>query len=181
MEENTLTFTARETENPEKVATFTLQNGDVAVQLGNAMLTQVVDTSESKTEQSEEDVNLVDWTKAAAVGAAQKALHTMPIYDFDADLNDQKFHTTAWIRTGGLRAVPMSVTWDEVDNPEAARAFVKEVNERKKMAPQVNKMPSILDYWASWIVVSVSGLVFMVTMLRLLKRFQSDDKIENQQ
>ena len=139
------------------------------------MLTQVVDTPESEAEQSEDDVNLVDWTKAAAVGAAQKVLHTMPIYDFDAELDEQTLHTTAWIRTGGLRAVPMSVTWDEVDNPEAAHAFVKEVNKRKKLAPQANKMPAALDYWASWIAMSISGLVFMVTMYRLLKRFQSDD------
>lgn len=175
MEGNTFTFTAREIENPDKIATFTLQNGDVSVQLGNAMLTQVVDTLESESEQSEEDANLVDLTKASALGTVQKVLHSIPVYDFDVDLEDQKLHTTAWIRTGGLRAVPMSVTWDEVDNPEAARAFVREVNERKKAAPQVNKMPSILDYWAGWLVVGVSGLVFLVTILRLLKRFQSDD------
>jgi hypothetical protein len=173
MEENTLTFTARDADNPKNVATFTLQNGNVAVQLGNAMLEQVVDVNE-KT-QTEEDVDLVDWTKATAIGTVQKLLHTLPVNDFEADIDDKTLHTTAWVRTGGLRAVPVSMTWQEVDNPRAAHAFVEEVNERKKVSPKIHAMPSILDYWASWIVAGISGLVVMILIMRLVKRILSDD------
>jgi hypothetical protein len=173
MEENTLTFTARDTNDPKKVATFTLQNGDVSVQLGNTMLEQVVTVNE-KT-QTEEDVDLVDWTKATAIGTVQKLLHTLPVNDFEADIDDKTFQTTAWVRTGGLRAVPMSMTWQEVDNPNAAHAFVEELDERKKNSLTAQTMPAILDYWASWIVAGISGLAVIILIMRLVKRIVNDD------
>jgi hypothetical protein len=173
MEENTLTFTARDIEEPEKMATFTLQNGNVSVQLGNALLEQVVKINE-KT-QAEEDVDLADWTKATAIGTVQKMLHTLPVNDLDADIEGKSLHTTAWVRAGGLRAVPMSMTWQEVDNPNAAHAFVEELNERKKASSEVSSMPAVFDYWASWIIAGISGLVVMMIMLRLVKRILTVD------
>lgn len=173
MEENTLTFTARGIEDPDKMATFTLQNGSVSVQLGNALLTEIVNISE--TYQAEEDVNIADWTKATAVGAAQKMLRTLPLQDFDADMDGNTLHATAWIRKGGLRIAPVPMTWQKVDNPEAARAFVKEVDDRRNHLPDVQALPSILDYWASWLVIGVSGVVAFMIMLQLLTRFLKED------
>ena len=167
MEENTLTFTARGIQDPDKMATFTLQNGSVSVQLGNTLLKEMVNVSE--TYQAEEDVNMADLTKATAVGAAQKMLRTLPLQDFDANIDGNTLHTTAWIRKGGLRAAPVSMTWQEVDNPDAARAFVQEVEDRKEQLPKVQALPSILDYWVSWLVLGVSGVVAFVIMLQLVK------------
>ena len=174
MEENTLTFTARDIQDPDKMATFTLQNGSVSVQLGNTLLKEMVNVSE--TYQAEEDVNIADLTKATAVGAAQKMLRTLPLQDFDADIDGNTLHATAWIRKGGLRAAPVSMTWQEVDNPDAARAFVQEVEDRKEQLPKVQALPSILDYWVSWLVLGVSGVVAFVIMLQLLKRFMKGEE-----
>ena len=174
MAENTFTFTARGMQDPDKMATFTLQNGSVSVQLGNALLSEMVDVTE--TYQAEKTVDMADLTKATVVGATHKLLRTLPLQDFEADMDGQSLHTTTWVRKGGLRTIPVSMTWQEVDNPEAARAFVQEVGERKEQLPNVQQLPSILDYWVSWLALGLSGLVLFSVFMRILKRFLSQSE-----
>ncbi len=177
MKENSFTYTARSNENPEKTATFTLQNGSVSVQLGNAILEQLEGAADAHD--PEEGINMVDWAKPMAAGAVQKMLRPLPVNDFDAAVDGNEFHATAWVRTGGLRLAPLTITWNDVDNPEAAQAFVKELNDRQKTAVSTHKLPSIFDYWATWIIASLSGLIFIAVMLRFFfNRSTADENIE---
>ncbi|MFO7684328.1 MAG: hypothetical protein R6X34_30220 [Chloroflexota bacterium] len=170
MEKNTYTYTARSMQEPHKTATFTLQNGSVSVQLDNAMLAEMVNADETAQTTGG---NVADVAKATAVEITQKMLRSLPIHDFEADLKGSDLHTTIWVRPGGLRAAPVSITWNEVVNPQAARTFVKEVGKRKKTAPKISSMPSILDYWFTWVLAGVIGVVLVVVLTRLLKRTMS--------
>lgn len=178
MKEDTFTFTARSNENPEKTATFTLFQDSVSVQLGTAILEQL-DSASDSYEASDEDglegIKVIDWAKPVATGTLQKILQPLSIHDFDADLDDKSFRMTAWVRSKGLRLAPIIITWEDVDNPVAAQAFVNELRKRKKASVTSNKLPSVFDYWASWIIAGISSLVVFVAMLRLFKQFLTDD------
>lgn len=171
MKENTYTYTVRSQEDPEKSATFTLHNGSVSVQLSTTMLEQVENVAASL--KSDEDTNVTYWAKPLATGLVQKILRPFPVNDFDADLADESLQTTAWLRTGGLRLAPITMTWHDVDNPDAAQAFVQELDNRKQSAPSIRSYPSLLDYWASWIIAGASLIVFTAAMVRLLQKVRA--------
>jgi len=178
MNGDTFTFTARSNENPEKAATFTLYHDSVSIQLGTAILEQLDSASESY-EAAEKDgidgINVIDWAKPVATGTLQKVLQPLAIHDFDAELDDNSFQMIAWVRTKGLRLAPIVITWEDVDNPVAAQAFVKELQKRKKATTVTSNFPSVFDYWAGWFIASISSIVVFVVVLRLFKQFLADD------
>lgn len=171
MKENTFTYTARSAKDPEKMAMFTLHNGSVSVQLGNAIMEQA---EEAYTEFREEDGSqLSAWIKPMATGSLQRFLKPIPLEDFDADVKGESLQTTAWIRTGGLRLAPVMMTWQEVDNPAGASAFVEEVRERKEGVVGMGALPDFLDYWATWIVMGIFSVVLPLILLRQLRKRRS--------
>jgi len=169
MKKNTFTYTARSTENPEKMAMFTLHNGSVSVELGNTLMEQVGEAYEAYGDE-EIDKGISTWIKPAATGTIQKLLRPVPLADFDAEMSGDALQTTAWIRAGGLRLAPIMMTWQEVDNPEGARAFVDELRDRKESIQEEKSLPDALDYWASWIAI---GLMTMVLPILFIKRWRA--------
>ena len=146
----TLTFTARSQANPEKIATFTLQDEHVKVELGKALMEQVdylIDTF-----QSEESLTIANVLEPAATGAMRHLLQPIPLADFDASLTGNTFQLLAWLRAGGLRVIPIMETWEAVDNPAGAAAFVDELKERRMVSAKQRKLPALFDYWVSWLV-----------------------------
>lgn len=168
MKQDTYTFTARSAVNPNKVATFTFHNGDVSVELGNAIVEQATEAYEALTEDGPEK-DLSAWIKPASTTAVQKLIEPISVADFDAETKDNALQATAWIRTGGLRLAPIMMTWHEVDNPEAAEAFVAELKNRKELLEDELTRPGLLDYWAGWIGI---GLASVATPLILMKWWQ---------
>ena len=129
MEENTFTFTARSGSNPDKSATFTLNNGSVSVELGNVLVEQISKAYDSFSDE-EAVQRLSSWFKPTATGTLQKMIEPISIEDFDAEMSGDALQTTAWIRAGGLRLAPVMMTWQDVDNPRGAQAFVDELQDR---------------------------------------------------
>lgn len=64
-------------------------------------------------------------------------------------------HRTQCRRSSGLRLAPITVGWRNVDNPDAARAFVKELSKRKVSAAHPGRLPGPLDYWGTWVLLMV--------------------------
>lgn len=169
MESNTYTYTARSREKPEKMATFTLNNGNISVELGNALLEYLEKRAEA--EETAGGIPLSDWAKPVTIGALQKIAQPLPINDFDAAMGgEESLQTTIWLRSGGLRLAPIMTSWDAVDNPVAARAFVEEVNKRQQTADPINALPSVLDYWGTWLATGASLIVLVVMLSRLRQR-----------
>lgn len=172
MNENTYTYTARSAIDPNKMATFTLYNGSVAVELGNVIMEQVGEAYETFSDE-ESEKNLATWIKPAATGSLQKLLQPIPLADFNAEINGEALQTTAWIRAGGLRLAPVMMTWQEVDNPESAQAFVTELQNRKEESREVSTYPDPLDYWASWILISLAAIALPVIIISQWRKRRS--------
>jgi len=167
MKENTFTYTARSAGDPGKMAMFTLHNGSVSIDLGNALMEQVGEAYDSASDEAKDDQKLTTWVKPAATGAIQKLIKPIPLADFDAEMSDDgALQTTAWLRTGGLRLAPVMMTWQAVDNPEGAEAFVTELQNRKETIQDKNMPLSLMDYWASWIVIGIMSIALPILFIR---------------
>jgi len=168
----TLTFTARNIEDPNRLATFTLQNGNVAVQLGEALVEQVESALETLDEEQQSTVR--SWLKPAATGATQAVINPIPVEDFNANMTPEgDFRTTAWVRARGLRLAPISINWEQVDNPEGAAAFVEELDRRREVTT-TSKSLNPFDYWATWLLI----VAVVITVPFILWRYFSDQKQE---
>ena len=92
----TLTYTARSQTNPEKIATFTLQEKQVTVELGTALMERVENLID--VFQSDESLHIGNVLEPAATGALHRLLQPIPLADFDASLTGDTLQLTAWLR-----------------------------------------------------------------------------------
>lgn len=168
MKETTFTYTARSAFDRSKMAMFTLHNGSVSIALGNTLIEQVGEAYDT-TAVEDESSDITTWVKPAATGALQKLLKPVALADFDAEMSNETLQATAWIRAGGLRLAPVMMTWQQVDNPKGAQAFVTELKERKKSIQEQKTLPTLLDYWVSWIAI---GLMTIALPLLFIKKRQ---------
>ena len=164
MTEDTFTFTARCRQTPDKLATFTLQNGHAQIELGNSLIEKVNRLIE--TVKGEDSLEFKQLLQPVATGAVQRLVQPIPLQDFEATVSDGKFQVTGWLRSAGLRVAPIIVTWNEIDNPPAAMAFVHELEKRKKEATSQKRFPGFLDYWASWATLAVAGISIPIYWLK---------------
>lgn len=170
----TYTYTARSAENPERVVTFTLRDSRMSVGVG-APLEQVERAiqlsrgeeagEERGAEEAEEGAELeVEeeerpklWLRPVAVSLIERGTRPVHVDDVVANVSDDWLQVKAWIRTGGLRLIPITLIDGRVDNPVAAQDFVEEIGERKTVTGF--NVFGLLDYWATWIVAGIAALV----------------------
>ncbi len=167
--EDTFTFAARSARDPQKMATFTLHNGSVSVDLGNALMEQASEAYESYQD-DESGKNLATWISPVVTGTLQKLVKPVPLADFDADLTGDSLQATAWVRAGGLRLAPVMMTWKEVDNPDGAQAFVNELEERKDMLHEEQTRLAPFDYWISWLGMGLAAVALPIFFIRRWRR-----------
>lgn len=164
MSETTMTFTARSAYDPEKTATFTLQNGSVAINFGEKLRQQV---EEAIASFDKNDSNVLQNVAKPAVSATmQKMMEPFPIQDFSAELDGEQLQAQAWVRAGGLRLMPIMFHWDHVDNPDGAAAFVRELEQRQAAASSINRFPGALDYWAIWVLAGITAVLVPILLWR---------------
>ena len=147
--EDTYTYTARSVDNPQEVVTFTLHGRSVIVDIGVPL--EHVERTVTEGEESAPQA----WLKPAVVSAMERGTRPFNVADVSARVDDDELWFAAWIRTGGLRLAPIAFNMGTVDNPDAAKAFAKEVRRRKEIVERPGRFPGLLDYWASWIFGSV--------------------------
>lgn len=171
----TYTYTARSAENPERVVTFTLRDRRMSVGVG-APLEQVeqairLGRGEEEAEEVEEvaeegaepELRVREaerpklWLRPLAVSLIERGTRPVHVDDVVANLADDWLQVRAWVRTGGLRLIPVTLIDGRVDNPVAAQDFVEEVHERKTVSGL--NVFGLLDYWATWIVAGIAALV----------------------
>jgi hypothetical protein len=70
-------------------------------------------------------------------------------------VGEDQLKLTIWKRMGGLRAAPVLFQFENVDKPEAAQAFISELEERKAAADHLGTFFGPLDYWLGWIGLAV--------------------------
>jgi hypothetical protein len=166
---NTYTFTARSAADSRHVATFTLTDHQLAVNMGTA-LAEVGRTLEDGDE-PEQELGIeqgLSMAKPAAAWLVQRTIRPFDIADVEADSPEDGLEVRAWVRAGGRRLAPITFHWQEIDNPEGGEAFAQEVERRKAQAERPGKYPGPLDYWATWVALgAVAGLFLLVGLRRL--------------
>jgi hypothetical protein len=165
---DTYTYTARSADEPEELATFTLYDHSLSVEAGDMLMEQIDRLLDSGT--AETQFELSPWLKPAIVWLAQELLRPFSVADVTARTQDEGFWITGWLRVRGMRLAPLTIGWNHVDNPDAAKAFEQELNKRKVSAPHPGRFPGPFDYWAAWIIVVM--LVALVP-LRWMERSAS--------
>lgn len=158
----TYTYTARNANNPDKVVTFTLDNGHMRVNL-TGILDQTSRINAADDKKAEIQNQLSMQAKPAALKLAENISGPFHISDVNADLEDDRLRVSMWQRAGGLRLAPVRFNMGQVDNIEAAEAFVDEVQNRQTKTESRTKFFGPLDYWIGWIGL---GLVMLVLFRR---------------
>lgn len=146
----TYTYTARNINDPDKVVTFTLLDGHMRVNL-TGLLDQAntVAGSEEKSGELKRQVSLQ--AKPALLKLKEGISGPIHINDVNAKLEDEQLQVTLWQRMGGLRLAPVQVDMGQVDNEEAAEAFVDELEHRKEETKSnASRFFGPLDYWIGW-------------------------------
>lgn len=158
--ENTYTYTARDANNPEKVITLTLIDDHVHVNL-TGILDTFGDVVQAEERTSEAGRQLSAQAATTALKLAEGIGGPVQINDLSASLQDDNLTITVWRRAGGLRLAPMRIHIEQVDNPEAAEAFIHELEERQDHAGHPGKFAGPLDYWLGWagIALAVGALL----------------------
>jgi hypothetical protein len=152
---NTYTYTARNAEDADKVVTFTLDDERMRVNLTNLMEeTDKLVRSDSKLKELSHQIK----TKAKPVllKIRERLFGPVHVSDVNASLNENKFKVRIWPRMAGLRLVPVPINMGQVDNEDAAEAFVDELQYRKETEPAAKKFFGPFDYWFGW-----AGLLFL--------------------
>ncbi|MFQ5341761.1 MAG: hypothetical protein ACE5F6_09480 [Anaerolineae bacterium] len=160
---DTYTYTARSADDPDEVATFTLHDHSLSVELGGALLAQVERLFQPDDAEGEKP--LPPWLKPALSALIPRLLRPFSVADVTVSVKEDGLWIRAWVRAGGLRLAPMTVEWSKVDNPDAAQAFVKELNKRKVSAAHPGRFPGPLDYWGIWVLM---GFLVLILPLRWL-------------
>lgn len=157
MNNKTYTYTARNINNPDKVVTFTLYDGHMRVNL-TGLLDQAntVASSEEKSGELKQQVSLQ--AKPALLKLREGISGPIHISDVNAEMDDDQFQVTLWPRVAGLRLAPVKFDMGQVDNEDAAEAFVDEVEQRKeKTKSDARRFFGPLDYWIGW-----AGLMLLI-------------------
>jgi hypothetical protein len=175
MMENTFTYTARSTVEPERVVTFTLHDHHMSVEVGGlmeqverALRTEEDEAEEAAPEEEQEELEepeaaqrnpALAMVKPAAVSLLEMGTRPFHVRDVAAESDGDSFQVRTWVRAKGLRAAPVQFGWDSVDNPQGARAFVDELGRRQRATSYPGRFPGPMDYWISWFLIGVLALV----------------------
>ena len=162
----TYTYTARSAENPEKVVTFTLRGSKMTVGPGAALETiEKAITAAADEEQKGPAHHL--WLKPTAIALIERGTGPFRVQDVDASVDDSGYlNLSAWLRPAGLRLFPVPLMHGKVDNADAAKAFVKELEARKEKAGMPSPLLGWMDYWATWLIAGGALLAVLESWRR---------------
>jgi hypothetical protein len=148
--EDTYTYTARSIEYPEQAVTFTLHDHHMSVEMAAPVeqVERILPRDEGEEGEPEEEAKI--WLKPLAVSIIERGTGPFRVEDVYPQTDEDWLRVKAWYRAGGLGLMPVTLLDGRVDNPDAAHAFVEEVDRRKDEAQGAAGFLSILDYWITW-------------------------------
>jgi hypothetical protein len=171
--ENTYTYVARNADDPAQVVTFTLYDHSLSVGPGaplehveRAVQSATAETEAEAADEEGREFPVRPWLKPTAISLLERGTHPFDVTDVDASVQDDWLHVRAWFRSGGLRLLPITLVRGRVDNPDASRAFVEELERRKASTASLSKLLGVLDYWATWLLAGFLMVVLMQTWRR---------------
>lgn len=158
---DTYTYTARHVEDPEKVITFTIKGEYLEINVTGVLenIGKVISDDESKEALKEQIKTQATPTALIVMEEISGPIHLSDVEGKVAGENGDRLELKVWKRVGGLRAAPLRLSFGEVDNPQAAQAFIEELNDRREKIEHRGKFFGPLDYWLGWLVLAILVLV----------------------
>lgn len=166
MEKQTITFTARSSTNPERVATLTISGEELYLDLSGSIMEGI---QKGLAARDEEDGSwaggLVRFIRPLGAFLIQQGLNTFPIEDASGSVKGGAFTLMLWTRLAGLRLAPVFLRWGQVDNPEGAEAFCTELTNRKSGTLEQPVSKGAGSYWGTWVF---GGFIVAVLVKKIL-------------
>jgi hypothetical protein len=156
----TYTYTARSKDNLEHVATFTIMDDVLKVNL-TGLFDQVSDVVEAEDQEQAAKHLLKSQSDSAMYKFVERLSGPVHVKDVSPSFDNEEFSLTFWKRIAGLRVAPLIVMMGEVDNPEAARQFIETLREQQEIAEAPNVFSGPLDYWVTWIALLI-GIFILI-------------------
>jgi hypothetical protein len=153
--------------------TFTFSDHHLVVDAGAELghVERAVSTPVTAEQESDDEAHDVEpWLKPLAASDGERTYRLFDVSDVYALTEDEGLSVSAWVRAGGLRVAPVTFHMAQVDNPVAASAFVDELGRRKAEAEAPNRLPGMLDYWASWMLAGFATAIGLTVWLREMRR-----------
>lgn len=164
----TYTYTARSANDPSNVVTFTLYNNHLKVNL-TGLFDQAGKVAQAEEKPTEIKNQVSTQVKPVAMKIVENLTGPVHIRDVNAYIDEEKLKVVLWQRSAGLRLAPVLFNMKKVDNVEAAKAFVDEVEQRKIGASNKGRLWGPLDYWIGWAGLLVAA-GFFIRWLRVRDR-----------
>jgi len=156
----TYTYTARSKKNLEHVATFTIMDEVLKVNL-TGLFDQVSDVVEAEDQEQAAKYLINSQSSSAIYKLVERLSGPVHVKDVSPSFDNEEFSLTFWKRIAGLRFAPLTIVMGKVDNPEAATQFIETLEERQKLAEAPNFFSGPLDYWVTWIAILI-GIVILI-------------------
>lgn len=155
----TYTYTARSVDDPDRVITFTLYDSHMRVNL-TGLLEQAGTVRQAEDKPAEIKEQIKTQAKPVVTKITEEMSEPVHVNDVQASLSDEHLKVTLWQRLAGLRLAPIMFNMGKIDNKEAAKGFVKELEKRQAAEEHVGKFFGPLDYWIGWL-----GMILVIGFL----------------
>jgi hypothetical protein len=156
----TYTYTARSKDNLEHVATFTIVDDVLKVNL-TGLFDQVSKVIDAEDQQQAVKHLLKSQSRSAIYKLVERLSGPVHVNDVSPSFDNEEFSLTFWKRIAGLRFAPLTVLMGEVDNPDAATQFIETIKGRQELAKAPNVFSGPLDYWATWIALFIGITILL--------------------
>jgi hypothetical protein len=162
---HTHTLALRSGLDPAKALTLTLVGDHLHLELiGMEDTLEQIGRAEDRTSEAKEELKS-QW-HVMSLKAVEKLAGAVHVSDVSVSLTEQTFYLRLWERLGGLRLFPVWTEFEQIDNREAAAAFVREVEKRRLSVRPQQALPGPLDYWVTWAGLGVA----LIAVIRRMRR-----------
>jgi hypothetical protein len=147
---------------------MSVEVGGLMEHVGRALRSHEDGGEEAEAQEAQEELEAAEASqrnlalaivKPTAVSLLEMGTRPFHVRDVAADCDGDSFQVRTWVRVKGLRAAPIQFSWESVDNPEGAQAFVEELGRRQRATTYPGRFPGPMDYWISWFLIGVLALV----------------------
>ena len=162
--ENTYTYTARSAEDPSRMVTFTLRDHRLTVDL-----TTSAEDLRKALRSSQEDVaadETLTWIKTIAGPLHSRGDDSFSLDDIDASVDRDALRIAAWTQSDDEHVQPIIISLDRVDNADAARAFVRELNRRKLSLARRQRLLGVIGQRLYWFLTGFFTATLSLFWLR---------------
>lgn len=147
----TYTYTARSADDPAQVITITLYNHTLSIGPGTPeQIPPKLWSTAPKAEPEADDLSAA-WLKAVAL-LKESNCGRFALPDVETNIVKDSLRLVIWSHSNKRHWLPIMIVMEHVDNPDAARAFVKELNRRKMSARRRERLFGFVGTRLTWFI-----------------------------